>query len=83
MKKQIKNNVSWVGKVDWELRKFHGNEYSTHKGSTYKDVYKRQQLVVGITREGDIVVKSARGRMYAVKKAADLEYCLLYTSRCV
>ena len=31
----IKNNVSWVGKVDWELRKFHGNEYSTHRGSTY------------------------------------------------
>ena len=25
----------WVGKVDWELRKFHGDEYSTHKGSTY------------------------------------------------
>jgi flavorubredoxin len=35
VKKKIKNNVSWVGKVDWELRKFHGNEYSTHKGSTY------------------------------------------------
>jgi|GEM_PF-337449 hypothetical protein len=33
-----------------------------------------KQLVVGITREGDIVVKSARGRMYAVKKAADLEF---------
>lgn len=35
MKKRIKNNVYWVGKVDWELRKFHGDEYSTHKGSTY------------------------------------------------
>jgi flavorubredoxin len=35
MKIQIKNNVSWIGKVDWELRKFHGNEYSTHRGSTY------------------------------------------------
>ncbi|MGI6317790.1 MAG: anaerobic nitric oxide reductase flavorubredoxin [Dethiobacteria bacterium] len=35
MKKQVKNNVFWVGKVDWELRKFHGDEYSTHKGSTY------------------------------------------------
>lgn len=35
MKKPIKNNVSWVGKVDWELKKFHGEEYSTHKGSTY------------------------------------------------
>ena len=31
----IKNNVVWVGKVDWELRKFHGDEYSTHRGSTY------------------------------------------------
>ena len=35
MKKQVKNNVYWVGKVDWELKKFHGDEYSTHKGSTY------------------------------------------------
>lgn len=33
-----------------------------------------KQLVIGITREGDIVVKSARGRMYPVKKSADLEF---------
>jgi len=35
MKLHIKNNVSWIGKIDWELRKFHGDEYSTHRGSTY------------------------------------------------
>jgi flavorubredoxin len=35
MSLKIKNNVYWVGKIDWELRKFHGNEYSTHRGSTY------------------------------------------------
>ena len=35
MRKLVKNNVSWVGKVDWELLKFHGDDYSTHKGSTY------------------------------------------------
>ncbi len=35
MKIKVKNNVDWVGKIDWELQKFHGNEYSTHKGSTY------------------------------------------------
>jgi anaerobic nitric oxide reductase flavorubredoxin len=35
MKTPIKNNINWVGKIDWELRKFHGNEYSTHKGSSY------------------------------------------------
>lgn len=33
-----------------------------------------KQLVIGITREGDIVVKSARGRMYPVKKSADLKF---------
>jgi anaerobic nitric oxide reductase flavorubredoxin len=31
----IKNNVQWVGKIDWELKKFHGDEYSTHRGSSY------------------------------------------------
>ncbi len=35
MKIKVKNNVDWVGKIDWELKKFHGNEYSTHRGSTY------------------------------------------------
>lgn len=35
MKVKVINNVHWVGKIDWELRKFHGNEYSTHRGSTY------------------------------------------------
>lgn len=35
MKRIIKNNVYYVGKADWELRTFHGEELSTHKGSTY------------------------------------------------
>jgi len=35
MKKLIKNNVNWVGKVDWELQKFHGDEFTTNQGSTY------------------------------------------------
>ncbi len=43
MKIHIKNNVDWVGKIDWELRKFHGNEYSTHKGSTYNSYLVREE----------------------------------------
>jgi len=35
MIKAITDRVSWVGKVDWELRRFHGEEYSTHHGSSY------------------------------------------------
>jgi len=33
--KQIKDNVYWVGVKDWELKRFHGEEYTTHRGSTY------------------------------------------------
>ena len=40
---KIKNNVYWVGKKDWELRKFHGNEYSTHRGSTYNSYLIREE----------------------------------------
>ncbi|HZX20758.1 MAG TPA: anaerobic nitric oxide reductase flavorubredoxin [Clostridia bacterium] len=46
MKKKIKNNVSWVGKVDWELRKFHGDELSTHKGSTYNSYLIQEEKTV-------------------------------------
>ncbi len=35
MKRRIAENVYWVGKIDWELKKFHGSEYSTHRGSSY------------------------------------------------
>lgn len=32
---KVNDHVTWVGKIDWELRKFHGEELSTHKGSSY------------------------------------------------
>ncbi|MDF2949902.1 MAG: anaerobic nitric oxide reductase flavorubredoxin [Sedimentibacter sp.] len=35
MSKKITDKVTWVGKIDWELKYFHGNEYSTRKGSSY------------------------------------------------
>ena len=34
MKKQIKNNVSWIGYIDWELQTFHGDDYSIFNGSS-------------------------------------------------
>ncbi len=46
MKKHVKNNVYWVGKVDWELRKFHGEELSTHKGSTYNSYLIQEEKTV-------------------------------------
>jgi len=45
MAKQITQKVSWVGKVDWELTKFHGDEYSTHRGSSYNAYLIRDEKV--------------------------------------
>ncbi|MHA1241358.1 MAG: anaerobic nitric oxide reductase flavorubredoxin [Promethearchaeota archaeon] len=43
---KIKNNVYWVGKTDWELRRFHGHEYSTHRGSTYNSYLIKEEKIV-------------------------------------
>ncbi|MGM0688038.1 MAG: anaerobic nitric oxide reductase flavorubredoxin [Bacillota bacterium] len=32
---KVNDNITWVGKIDWELRKFHGEELSAHRGSSY------------------------------------------------
>ena len=34
MRRQVKGNVSWVGFIDWELEKFHGDDYSIMNGSS-------------------------------------------------
>ena len=46
MARLIKNNVQWVGKVDWELRKFHGDELSTHNGTNYNAYLIREEKTV-------------------------------------
>jgi len=43
---KINDTITWVGKVDWELRKFHGEEYSTHRGSTYNSYLVRDEKTV-------------------------------------
>jgi len=45
MSLNVKNNIHWVGKIDWELRKFHGDEYSTHKGSSYNSYLIKEEKV--------------------------------------
>jgi flavorubredoxin len=45
MKIHVAKNVDWVGKIDWELRKFHGEEYSAHRGSSYNAYLVRDEKV--------------------------------------
>ena len=43
MAKQITDNISWVGKIDWELKRFHGDELSTLHGSSYNSFLIRDE----------------------------------------
>lgn len=43
---KIKENITWVGKIDWELKKFHGEEYSTHRGSSYNSYLVKDEKTV-------------------------------------
>jgi flavorubredoxin len=64
MARLVKGNVTWVGKVDWELRKFHGDEYSTHKGSSYNSY---------LIKEGKNVLIDTVWQPYAKEFVANLE----------
>ncbi len=46
MSKKISDKVTWVGKIDWELKHFHGQEYSTRKGSSYNSYLIRDEKTV-------------------------------------
>jgi anaerobic nitric oxide reductase flavorubredoxin len=70
MKKRVKNNVFWVGKVDWELRKFHGNEYSTHKGSSYNSYLIQEEKTVLIDT---VWTPFAEGFVENLSKEIDLD----------
>ncbi len=43
MGKKITDKVTWVGKIDWELQHFHGDELSTDRGSSYNSYLIRDE----------------------------------------
>ncbi|MCM8900241.1 anaerobic nitric oxide reductase flavorubredoxin [Caldicoprobacter algeriensis] len=69
MARKITEKVTWVGKIDWELKKFHGNELSTHRGSSYNSYLIRDKKTVLI----DTVWKPFAGEFVRnLKKEIDL-----------
>ena len=46
MSKKINDKVFWVGKTDWELKKFHGDEFTTTKGSSYNSYLIKDEKTV-------------------------------------
>lgn len=46
MSYKISDKVTWVGKIDWELTRFHGDEYSVYRGSSYNSYLIRDEKTV-------------------------------------
>lgn len=46
MSKKINDKVLWVGKTDWELKKFHGDEFTTTQGSSYNSYLIKDEKTV-------------------------------------
>ena len=46
MSYKISDKVTWVGKIDWELTRFHGDEYSDHRSSSYNSYLIRDEKTV-------------------------------------
>lgn len=67
---KINHKVTWVGKIDWELRLFHGHEYSVQRGSSYNSYLIRDEKTVLI----DTVWQPfAREFIENLKKEIDLQ----------
>ncbi len=43
---KITDKITWVGKTDWELKKFHGDEFTTINGSSYNSYLIRDKKTV-------------------------------------
>lgn len=43
---KVNDKVTWVGKKDWELKEFHGDEYSTNRGTSYNSYLIRDEKTV-------------------------------------
>ncbi|QVK20373.1 anaerobic nitric oxide reductase flavorubredoxin [Mycoplasmatota bacterium] len=67
---EIINNIYWVGKTDWEIRNFHGKEYSTHKGTTYNSYLIKDEKTVLIDT---VWTPYAKEFITNLKKHIDLE----------
>ena len=74
---KIKNNVQWVGKIDWELRKFHGNEYSTPRGSTYNSYLIKEEKNVLVDTVWIPYAKEFVQKLQKSIKLSDIDYIIV------
>ena len=77
MSKKLTDKVTWVGKIDWELKSFHGNEYSTRKGSSYNSYLVRDKKNVLIDTVWSPYDKEFVARLKQEINLKDIDYIIM------
>lgn len=77
MGKKITDKVTWVGKVDWELTHFHGDELSTYKGSSYNSYLVRDGKVALIDTVWQPYDKEFVSRLKQEIDLHDIDYVVM------
>ena len=78
MGKLLTQKVTWVGKVDWELKRFHGEEYSTWKGSSYNSYLVRDEKTALIDTVWQPFDKEFVSRLRQEIDLSDIDYIVIY-----
>ncbi len=72
---EIKNDIFWVGAVDWNIRDFHG--YSTYKGTTYNAYLLKDEKITLF----DTVKKNFKGelihRIRSLMDPSEIDYIVV------
>lgn len=76
MGKRITDLVTWVGKVDWELQSFHGEELSTQRGSSYNSYLIRDKKTVLIDTVWQPYDKEFVARLKEEIDLKDIDYII-------
>ncbi len=70
----LKNNVYWVGKSDFDIKKFHGEEYSTHYGTSYNSYLIKEEKIVLIDTVWEPYGKDFVKKLKKEVKLEDIDY---------
>ncbi len=74
---KITDKVTWVGKIDWELKRFHGDEYSTHRGSSYNSYLVRDRRTVLIDTVWQPFAKEFIAKLKSEIDLKDIDYIIV------
>ncbi|MBU1276757.1 MAG: flavodoxin domain-containing protein [Proteobacteria bacterium] len=72
---EIKDNIYWVGAVDWNIRDFHG--YSTYKGTTYNAYLAKDEKVALFDTVKKPFYSDLLHRLHNIMNPSEIDYLVV------